>query len=431
MTLKHLEIYNFGPIREARMNLTRVNVFIGPQSVGKSCLLKIACHCAWAEKRLMVSRDVTFFQKDNYFFEQLLSFHKLQGYDTKPDLRIVYQTDFLTLEYKHSDQLFTCTFTRQEKAYKRAKLSYIPAERNVIATIPNWMELSYEDTNTRSFMADWTEARKEFAKKRLSLLSLGAEYYYDDQADRDMVKFKDMDSSLPMSNTSSGVQSVTPVMLYVHYLTQSVFKDTSMSIARARDNEKLMHRMYKELTAKAQQNDKDRDPSYEVKLNSEFLSFTSEEEKKSFLERYNHYTRYQHSDIFLEEPEENLFPETQAEVVYHLLESIFATERENTLFMATHSPYVLYALNNAILANIVRGNMPEEAFSTLDCGRALFPSKEISVWQLKNGVIESICQSESNTIQDKSGLIRQNYFDNVMKKVMADFNNMMSYRDYE
>lgn len=89
MALRHLEIYNFGPVREAQMDFSRVNVFIGPQSVGKSCILKIACHCAWVEKRLMVSKDVTLFQKDNYFFEQLLAFHKLQGYDTDPGLRIV------------------------------------------------------------------------------------------------------------------------------------------------------------------------------------------------------------------------------------------------------------------------------------------------------------------------------------------------------
>lgn len=431
MALRHLEIYNFGSVREAQMDFSRVNVFIGPQSVGKSCILKIACHCAWVEKRLMVSKDVTLFQKDNYFFEQLLAFHKLQGYDTDPGLRIVYKTSFLTLEYVHASKLFTCKFTNQGRFYKRAKLSYIPAERNVIATIPNWLELSYEDTNTRSFMADWAESRKEFAKRRLPILSLGAEYYYDDMKDRDMVKFRNMENGLPMSNASSGLQSLIPVMLYVHYLTQSVFKDKSVSVARARDNEKLMHRMYKEQSRKADSGYLNLDNSYDLKLNSEFLSFSSEEEKEKFLQRYNNYTQYQHSDIFLEEPEENLFPKTQAEVVYRLLEDIFSPNRENSLFMATHSPYILYALNNAILANIVRGSMPKEEFSMLDCGRARFEAKDISVWQIKDGAIERIENSASNTIQDKSGLIRQNYFDGVMKDVMADFNNMLGYRSYE
>ena len=275
MALKHLEIYNFGPIREVKLDFTRVNVFIGPQSVGKSCILKIACHCAWVEKRLMVSRDVTFFKTGNYFFEQLIAFHKLQGYDTNPNLRIVYKTSFLTLEYIHSQKSFTCKFTSQGRFYKRAKLSYIPAERNVIATIPNWMELSYEDTNTRSFMADWAESRKEFARKQLKILSLGAEYYYDEINDRDMVKLDGIDKKLPMSNASSGLQSLIPIMLYVHYLTQSVFKDKTVSVTRGRDNEKLMHRLYKELTDKIKLDKSNFEKSYDLKLNSEFLSFSS------------------------------------------------------------------------------------------------------------------------------------------------------------
>lgn len=430
MALRHLEIYNFGPIREAQMDFARVNVFIGPQSAGKSCILKTACHCAWVEKRLMVSKDVTVFQNNNFFFNQLLSFHKLEGYDTNAGLRIVYRTSFLTLEYVHARREFSCRFTSQARAYRRAKLSYIPAERSVIAAVPNWMELSFEDTNTRSFMADWAEARKEFARRRLPILSLGAEYYYDDKEDRDMVKLDNMENALPMSNVSSGLQSVIPVMLYVHYLTQNVFRDKTASIARTRDNEMLLHRMYKEFTRKSRAGGRNVTRSYDLKLNNEFLSFGSEEERDRFQTRYNNYTQYQHSDIFLEEPEENLFPQTQAEAVYRLLADTFTSGRDNSLFMATHSPYVLYALNNAILANIVRRNMPAEILESLDCGRIPFAAKDVAVWQIKDGTVEGGRNSLSNTIQDGSGLIRQNYFDSVMKDVMADFNNMLGFRNH-
>ena len=428
MAIKHLEIYNFGPIKEVKLDFSRVNVFIGPQSAGKSCILKIACHCAWVEKRLMVSKDITFFQKNNYFFEQLLDFHKLQGYDTNPDLRIVYKTTFLTLEYVHANKQFTCKFTNQGRFYKRAKLSYIPAERNVIATVPNWMELSYEETNTRSFTADWAESRKEFVGKHLSILSLGAEYYYDEKQDKDMVKFDNLENGLPMSNISSGLQSLIPIMLYVHYLTRIVFNEKSESFIKTRDNVNLMYRMYKTALKKSD-SEKNIKQSYDLKLNNEFLSFSSEKERNDFLQRYNNYTRYQHSDIFLEEPEENLFPKTQAEVIFHLLQEIFSSERENSLYLATHSPYVLYALNNAILANIIKKD--DLQLSMFKYADVKFKASDISVWQIKNGSIERIENNPSNTIQDKSGLIRQNYFDSVMKEVMTDFNNMLSYRKYE
>lgn len=48
--MKRLVIDNIGPVKHVELNLKRINVIIGPQSVGKSCVLKIACFCAWAEK---------------------------------------------------------------------------------------------------------------------------------------------------------------------------------------------------------------------------------------------------------------------------------------------------------------------------------------------------------------------------------------------
>lgn len=277
-------------------------------------------------------------------------------------------------------------------------------------------------------MADWAESRKEFVGKHLSILSLGAEYYYDEKQDKDMVKFDNLENGLPMSNISSGLQSLIPIMLYVHYLTRIVFNEKSESFIKTRDNVNLMYRMYKTALKKSD-SEKNIKQSYDLKLNNEFLSFSSEKERNDFLQRYNNYTRYQHSDIFLEEPEENLFPKTQAEVIFHLLQEIFSSERENSLYLATHSPYVLYALNNAILANIIKKD--DLQLSMFKYADVKFKASDISVWQIKNGTIERIENNPSNTIQDKSGLIRQNYFDSVMKEVMTDFNNMLSYRKYE
>lgn len=42
--MRHLVIKNFGPIRNADLQLGQVNVLIGMQSSGKSCVLKTACY---------------------------------------------------------------------------------------------------------------------------------------------------------------------------------------------------------------------------------------------------------------------------------------------------------------------------------------------------------------------------------------------------
>jgi hypothetical protein len=50
----------------------------------------------------------------------------------------------------------------------------------------------------------------------------------------------------------------------------------------------------------------------------------------------------QHSEIFLEEPEDNLFPSTQCQLIIWILEAV--KKHKDLLFMATHSPYVLNQL---------------------------------------------------------------------------------------
>ena len=65
-----------------------------------------------------------------------------------------------------------------------------------------------------------------------------------------------------------------------------------------------------------------------------------------------------YSNIIVEEPELNLFPETQKDLIYDLLEMI--NSGRDHLLMTTHSPYLLYALNNCMLGALVQENIPEE-----------------------------------------------------------------------
>ena len=56
-------------------------------------------------------------------------------------------------------------------------------------------------------------------------------------------------------------------------------------------------------------------------------------------ERQNH-RRTDHNEIFLEEPEDNLFPPTQTALSSWLLDKTLGNDR-NCLFIATHSPYIM------------------------------------------------------------------------------------------
>lgn len=50
--MRHLRICNFGPLLEAELDIDRLNVIVGPQSSGKSSVLKVSAYCAWLESVL-------------------------------------------------------------------------------------------------------------------------------------------------------------------------------------------------------------------------------------------------------------------------------------------------------------------------------------------------------------------------------------------
>ena len=56
--------------------------------------------------------------------------------------------------------------------------------------------------------------------------------------------------------------------------------------------------------------------------------------------RFLNISRTNHCEVFLEEPEENLFPPTQ-QVLMRVLLNQNKRQEGNTLFISTHSPYIL------------------------------------------------------------------------------------------
>lgn len=79
--------------------------------------------------------------------------------------------------------------------------------------------------------------------------------------------------------------------------------------------------------------------------------------------------------------------------------------------------FLLYALNNRILAHIVKDAIPDkyrELFNT----PPLDPAK-ISIFEFKDGKVYSI--------QDEEGMVRGNTFDEIMRNIMSDFHNLLNY----
>lgn len=306
--MRRLRINNLGPIKEACLDLGRVNVIIGQQSSGKSCVLKTACYCAWVEKRLELTQNPELFD-DVSFIQVFSEYYNMSSYVQK-DTYIEYETDYLKFQYMGSKREFRMEWKVDRWDYRRPKVSYIPADRNLVAAIPSWSSVPL-DENLLEFMANWDKARKYVGVEK-DILGLGMSYEFDKQSNTDTIRLSE-NHPLTLKESSSGIQSLIPMFVHLDYMTKGLYDD----------GVKLTYEQKEERNA----------------LMEVLRSIKSPAEAATLFELY---TRTDHSEIFLEEPENNLFPPTQCQFVDWLLEAV--KDHDDMLFVATHSPYILNQL---------------------------------------------------------------------------------------
>ena len=337
--MKRIIIRDFGPIMKADILLQDVNIIIGEQSIGKSCVLKVACFCTWVEKRIAIEQNAKRFEKNGVFLEELVNFHRLNGY-VHDNTYIGYESDFIKFSYD-SENGFSYEWKEKRWDYKRPKVSYIPAERNLVAVIPNWFEVKSVAENIQDFMADWSDARKSIEKDK-DILNLDVAYHYDKGSDMDYVKMKD-GRILPFTNVSSGLQSLIPLYVHLVNITSKKYRereDNSVKHKSEIDNlvDLLVDFYAKNLGEALIKNPKYGTINQETGLEKEYIP--NPEMREWLIERLFNISKIHHCEVFLEEPEENLFPPTQQILMKSLLRFV-NLEKGNTLFISTHSPYIL------------------------------------------------------------------------------------------
>lgn len=337
--MKRIIIRDFGPIMKSDIMLQDVNIIIGEQSIGKSCVLKVACFCTWVEKRIAIEQNAKRFEKNGVFLEELVNFHRLNGY-VHDNTYIGYESDFIKFSYD-SENGFSYEWKEKRWDYKRPKVSYIPAERNLVAVIPNWFEVKSVAENIQDFMADWSDARKSIEKDK-DILNLDVAYHYDKGSDMDYVKMKD-GRILPFTNVSSGLQSLIPLYVHLVNITSKKYRereDNSVKHKSEIDNlvDLLVDFYAKNLGEALIKNPKYGTINQETGLEKEYIP--NPEMREWLIERLFNISKIHHCEVFLEEPEENLFPPTQQILMKSLLRFV-NLEKGNTLFISTHSPYIL------------------------------------------------------------------------------------------
>lgn len=423
--MTRLIIKNVGPIQEVDMELNKVNVIIGPQSSGKSTIDKIACYCSWVEKQVCLEQSFDYFTKQTAFIDELVRFHKLQGYFDSTSV-INYESEVVRIEYV--SEIVRFEWGEGRWMFQRPKISYIPAERNMVAAIPNWFAVKFQDNNILSFMTDWGDSRSQYTKDRpLSIMNLGADYYYEEGTNTDYVKLAN-GKTLTFTATSSGLQSLIPLYALIYsyeFHFENIDKLTSYAtrISTKEVIEKIYQNRFRYHTTV--RGDSSSVPKSESFPYNGRTCCVRPGEKDVCIQTFDAFTRTQHCNLFVEEPEQNLFPATQLELIYELVKGCLT--RDHRLFITTHSPYILYALNNCMMGYLVKDKMLAEDAQEVRCKSSWIDPKLVSVWEIKEGLLIGVDGSKNTTIQHADGLIGNNYFDRNMKEVMDDFYKMLNF----
>lgn len=390
--MKHLIIRNIGPVKDADLELKRFNFIIGPQSSGKSTVAKILSTCEWIEKKVETTRNENVIGSGDDFRALVESFHKMESYfDKDKESYIQYKTDYIEILYEHRQLNI---HMNREAEYHRQKICYIPAERNAV-TLQELQGLELGQTNLRSFLFDWFNAR-EFYKSdnKMDILDLGVRYYYDPDKlkNKDRIEHENGKTyDIPLSNSSSGLQSVTPLIVMLQYYSGQYFAEYDIKKSFELETDvKLMRAALTREIALAQYK-----PGFKEEEASDLVAQFNAELRKGepsvlkIFEAYDHaferLTKPNRATFIIEEPEQNLYPFTQVALLEAIL-SLCKNGRAHGCTITTHSPFVLNFLNVLIA----------RSYKNVD-GKVVLDPKELGVFSTDEGRLTDMMQMNAKT----------------------------------
>ncbi|MDE7419493.1 MAG: ATP-binding protein [Muribaculaceae bacterium] len=390
MKYKTLHVKNFGPIKDAKIELKPVNLFIGEQSIGKSTLAKLItiftdhvslCEIVsgsnplWEyqlkEYNLDIYKDDPYYiafdmhEDDQAFHIQVeagnISFYLIDGNQKITDKDKI-TTKIITLkkifhEDKFAEELrkkAAAGIPNEDLLNLFSNSLYIPAERIICSVLTNLMPALYLakssiPKNLVRFLMELNNAKSEYPKLPIDLLNIS--FNYEDN--KDFIILDSTQQPIPMTAASSGIQSLVPLLLVLRYVIDK----------------------------------------------REYASFV------------------------VEEPECNLFPTKQVELLRQIIGMI--KNPNHILTITTHSPYLLSAMNNILFAGDLYKSGGEELRKYIDTiipNGSLLDASECSVYSLGEEINEGIyCKS---LIDPETGMIDFNSLDGVSEELGEEFDEL-------
>lgn len=394
---ERLIVKSFGPVKDLDVIFKKVTLFIGDQGTGKSCVAKLFSMFKWTEKVLSQKKyKLSYFEQYNRFQKMLCKYHRIESFVNESSY-IKFEGDLYDFLYENGN---FSVIDKNHEIKGISKVMYIPAERSIVSVAENKSKLLKELPDSSETFSDEFVNAKKFFQNGYNLPFEGLRFEYDSLNDAGWIH--GVDYKVRLINASSGIQSSLPMCIVSEYLSSKISDKEEVKLSKE-EKDKLEKRVA------------------EIMQNEDL----SDSIKDMMIRQLSYANRYNQLINIVEEPELNLFPRSQMEVLKSLVLNN-AISDENMLVFTTHSPYSLAIINTMIMGAKAYANATEEQRGQIE---AILPVKyqinenEIAAYRLSSSD-ECYCQS---VINEKTGLVSKNELDSASDEIMRVFNSLYQY----
>jgi predicted ATPase len=340
--MSKIKIKNFGPIKEGYqendgwIDIKKVTLFIGNQGSGKSTIAKLISTFLWIEKALTRGDyKVKDFTDYNRFRKTLCAYHRIENYFFDLKGNDVSEIEFqgISFHFSYRNKNLSIQKVDNKGNYHLPQIMYVPAERNFIANVKTPKALKLTSDSLVEFVTEFDNAKNEI--KGIIQLPINNNVYVEYQQLNDTVYLKGSDYKIQLKEASSGFQSIVPLYLVSRFLANSVKKQSEVSSSMSGEETERFRKGVEEIWGNETFTEEQRRVALSV--------LTARFNKTAFIN-------------IVEEPEQNLFPTSQREMLYSLLDFNNMNE-DNQLIVTTHSPYLINYLTIAIKANALKSKI--------------------------------------------------------------------------
>ena len=422
MNTEKLHINGFAGITEAEIELSKINIFIGPQASGKSICVKLF-----------------------FFFKEIIDniSNSVVNQETKAQIRVSDKSDFVryfppsgwgsngfSIQYSCGD-LWICV-TRSTGTSSAVEISYSRLYDSILSRSRQTLKKLSASTDSprRTSSSGNVSAIDQFYNKYYQMLGevsptllnfnsfipAGRSFFSILQRSiwRLLAKDEEIDPFLTLFGSSYERTRDT----YVRALNEGTRRDNKIEQYVSR----LICGKYLRIRAEdfVQSND-----GRKISLET---SSSGQQEALPLALTLAAIAYGEHpylSTLIIEEPEAHLYPSSQRDIV-HLLAMVAgassseSSDLEGQFLITTHSPYILSALNNLMYGGKIISESPDKkecVLAVLDNAAVIDPSV-VRAYFLSDGTIHSIIDKDTS-------LVEATMLDGVSNELAAEFDSLV------